>query len=247
MASRSVHSPECWQMPRLSKIVSFLARVGVAVVGDPLGILGVLEAGAGVAAVAPRLDRRPAAAAQRQLRGGPLSGTEVIDQPRHVGHQVGPVMGRLDPGREPGLELPQFGAARIGLAGPDEPARRDPGARRWPRRVPAGSRRPGPGGPAVRWRSWSSSQTRSAAAIPAGAARRPAAAPAARSRPRPGAPPGRRRRPGQRVRERPEHAVGQPRHDQRLVRGVTALACRGRWSRSSTPSSNSSARPGRAR
>src|SRR5215470_20406604 len=92
-----------------------VARIAVTLVGYPFGILGVAEAGSRVAAVAPRLDRRLAAAAQRQLRRRAALGTEVVGQPRHVGHQVRPVVRRLDHGREPGLELPEFVAARLPL------------------------------------------------------------------------------------------------------------------------------------
>src|SRR5260370_9806669 len=55
----------------------FLALIGVAPVGDPLGILGVAEADPGMAAVAPGLDRRLAAAAERQLRRWPAFAAQV--------------------------------------------------------------------------------------------------------------------------------------------------------------------------
>src|SRR6516225_10169543 len=73
-----------------------VARIAVATVGDPFGILGVAETGPRVAAVAPGLDRRLAAAAQRQLRRRAALGTEVVGQPRHVGHEVWPIVRRLD-------------------------------------------------------------------------------------------------------------------------------------------------------
>src|SRR5262249_50812912 len=99
-----------------------LTRIAVAPVGDPLGVLGVAEADPGAAAVAPGPDRRLAAPAQRELRRRAALRAQVVDQPRHVGHQVRPVVRRLDRGREPGLELPEVGTARLGLAGRHEPA-----------------------------------------------------------------------------------------------------------------------------
>src|SRR5215471_3875983 len=76
-----------------------LARVGVAPVGHPLGVLGVGEPVLGAGPVAERLPRRPAAAAQGQLGWRWHLLAEVAGQLRHVGREVGAVMYDLDRGR----------------------------------------------------------------------------------------------------------------------------------------------------
>src|SRR5262249_56401680 len=65
-----------------------LARIAVAPVGDPLGVLGVAEADPGAAAVAPGLDRRLAAPAQRELRRRAALRAPLVDQPRPLRHHA---------------------------------------------------------------------------------------------------------------------------------------------------------------
>jgi hypothetical protein len=57
VARRPVQTPECWQIPRLSKIVALLAGMGIPPVGNPAGVLLPGKAGRRVAAVAQRLER----------------------------------------------------------------------------------------------------------------------------------------------------------------------------------------------
>jgi hypothetical protein len=94
--------------------------IGVAVVGDPFWVLGVAESVAGVAAVAQRLDRRGAAAAQCQLRQGLGGSAEVVGQPGQVSDQLGAVAHCLNGGCQTGLQVPQLGAPRGRLARPGQ-------------------------------------------------------------------------------------------------------------------------------
>ena len=71
------------------------SRVGVALVGNPIGVLGVVEAGDGVRAVAPRLAVRLSATAQRRLRPGRYRVAQPVGHPFDVGEQIRAVLDDL--------------------------------------------------------------------------------------------------------------------------------------------------------
>ena len=119
VASRSVHRPGVLADAPVVEDRDLLPRVGVALVGHPLGVLVVGEAAGRVRSVAERLGRRGAAPAQRDLRGQGEPLPERGAHGRDVGDQVGAVLGGDDAGRQVTQLIGQGGEPGGAFAGRD--------------------------------------------------------------------------------------------------------------------------------